>query len=1542
MSLEIHRALPSRDQPKAIQRETATEATQEEKLYAQADRLTKALLVSLEAKHGLVSPEHASSQFCSKVAERLRPYLQDKFQGFRILILDNCDGEVGFALPDGTVVFSKSLLEKIHTEDELAALLGHELTHVDRKHGLEKLRTITKKNLNLETYLGNDRMAEYEADIIPLVTLLPKAGYQPLAGATLFQRLQDEFDGKEWSLAHGGLEDRRLNLLSVTYVLDLPGIERIQTALPQHWKTWMETEQSQEKSAVRQTNRQLREQLLQQPDAKTWEDLSVVLIKHYSHGLEGVLTKDPSESSNRLAMIPPMQLSPYTARVNFPGRGEIVEFWELGEAINTALRAKYATPEERAPMLALLLQYRIDIPILKLVDDPNTHKIRPAIELLDLPIESGNDESKFLGYHLTNAVIDLGLDAFTQSLDPEYWKELKAYADLESDRLLDCIIFADSLDAFHDLESGTFNWGLLNEQVRRFLAAINQLEVSVGYTRSDFALLKTNLLDHLRRKYGFSAKELEACLPEIIAEPMEPQSKEVWTGRLTSLVRESDSPEVAELAELIDRRVLMNQTNNRDADRSFVRTTFRTDEEVQLHDDLAVYLKHASPTFAASAKLLFERLPLVARSFIGLDLLGDIIESRDSYNSLDGTDVTFRDALSEFLTLLAKPDYTTSDQDFRHVLEQYLFFTLGESAGDLDVDRAIAFLRSVTSNRFEGNRQWIHRHRDVGYLLHRSMIGKMAQISDPQTAFTQLEAFCTEFEFDLYGAIAETTPERFTDYFSEQQNILEHSQKLIERLWPHAKNDFGRILTLSNLFIDSDIRRRLRNAAYDQLLEGLTYQQARDVILSPALSASDTAPVIERLVEQLAQTPAELETLKIDMLTLYQRHRSEAGSTGTHLDAFLRFAFHKPARLLHASLVTRSSDQELIALAFEEWWQRIQSLQYFKEYFDPHQLDYFDDPKHVAEWVEESGRPVLEQILGEGNRATELFQTVTISQVRERLLRSSLTERHLILRKLLMDRENGLLKRRSKLQPLILTLVDEHVVMKNEHRPEVERLVQALAEATSDEELYFLVAPLLAQAMFQEPSTTADARKVVRSKLFKLETADHPREEFWDRPIYSGGSTQYKKLGPAMAEKAYRWAFAEYEDAPTITWAEEGILKELPAEYRAGLSLEKRGEVAAMIDVVTRLGAPGVRFLQLLGQYIHIPQELEQEFAVVYDNVRGQSKLSAFQTIQREAPQLLEGDDRLGNRIGGGSLMTAYTLTKPNRIPLVVKVLNPNAAYRVRESIGIVSRAAAYLSQSYPDQAIYRIVKEQLLPDIERWLLSDIADERFIANDRIFHKQWNGWTSKGHSFSIRIPESFDVGTHKVKVEEFIAGTNLTQLQRANHTNLSFGLISESDYRDAVSLAIKHYDQQLRSGLLHSDVHAGNIRLTHEKQVAILDRNFYLELEDRDKRLLLELLVPFGNPVKKVLKYLFDQPQEQTVLQNRTAIETQILGELKDFSLVDAQAARDALAVIKSQGLQVPLRITLLLKNLNALNKMAQSAGFTSVAEARNYRPDRAR
>lgn len=124
-----------------------------------------------------------------------------------------------FAGPDGVIGIHTGLIEAATTEDELAAVIAHEISHVTQNHlsrryeyastqgNINSMATLIAAILigmhdpnagmatlmggmgyNLEQHLKNSRIHEHEADRIG-ISLLHQAGYNPHAMASFFERL---------------------------------------------------------------------------------------------------------------------------------------------------------------------------------------------------------------------------------------------------------------------------------------------------------------------------------------------------------------------------------------------------------------------------------------------------------------------------------------------------------------------------------------------------------------------------------------------------------------------------------------------------------------------------------------------------------------------------------------------------------------------------------------------------------------------------------------------------------------------------------------------------------------------------------------------------------------------------------------------------------------------------------------------------------------------------------------------------------------------------------------------------------------------------------------------------------------------------------------------------------------------------------------------------------------------------------------------------------------------------------------------------------
>lgn len=139
-------------------------------------------------------------------------------------VLDDTDIDA-YAAPGGYVFLTKGLLLRLHSEAELAGVLGHEITHVVRKHHLNEIRRESRLELlgsaaqldmqehgyNTETLSkiaagaklvysrGLDKDDEFQADREGVV-LAARSGYDPYGLLAVLQTLQSE-DPKDSKVA---------------------------------------------------------------------------------------------------------------------------------------------------------------------------------------------------------------------------------------------------------------------------------------------------------------------------------------------------------------------------------------------------------------------------------------------------------------------------------------------------------------------------------------------------------------------------------------------------------------------------------------------------------------------------------------------------------------------------------------------------------------------------------------------------------------------------------------------------------------------------------------------------------------------------------------------------------------------------------------------------------------------------------------------------------------------------------------------------------------------------------------------------------------------------------------------------------------------------------------------------------------------------------------------------------------------------------------------------------------------------------------------
>ncbi len=120
-----------------------------------------------------------------------------------------------WCMPGGKIAFYTGLIERLQaTDDEIAAVMGHEIAHALREHGRERVsqamaqgigiavigaalgmsggaQDLTQVVMDLTFNLPNSRTDETEADRIG-VELAARGGFDPRAAVTLWEKMQKE------------------------------------------------------------------------------------------------------------------------------------------------------------------------------------------------------------------------------------------------------------------------------------------------------------------------------------------------------------------------------------------------------------------------------------------------------------------------------------------------------------------------------------------------------------------------------------------------------------------------------------------------------------------------------------------------------------------------------------------------------------------------------------------------------------------------------------------------------------------------------------------------------------------------------------------------------------------------------------------------------------------------------------------------------------------------------------------------------------------------------------------------------------------------------------------------------------------------------------------------------------------------------------------------------------------------------------------------------------------------------------------------------
>ena len=136
----------------------------------------------------LPADDPAWTPYVDAVGQTLVPYVRRREIAYQFHAIDSPEINA-FALPGGQIFVFTGLLNFLHSEAELAAILGHEISHVDLRHAVERYQF---DPVRIPLVMRYQKYQEIEADDQG-IRLSIQAGYDPSVAPVLFSRMQRQF-----------------------------------------------------------------------------------------------------------------------------------------------------------------------------------------------------------------------------------------------------------------------------------------------------------------------------------------------------------------------------------------------------------------------------------------------------------------------------------------------------------------------------------------------------------------------------------------------------------------------------------------------------------------------------------------------------------------------------------------------------------------------------------------------------------------------------------------------------------------------------------------------------------------------------------------------------------------------------------------------------------------------------------------------------------------------------------------------------------------------------------------------------------------------------------------------------------------------------------------------------------------------------------------------------------------------------------------------------------------------------------------------------
>lgn len=283
--------------------------------------------------------------------------------------------------------------------------------------------------------------------------------------------------------------------------------------------------------------------------------------------------------------------------------------------------------------------------------------------------------------------------------------------------------------------------------------------------------------------------------------------------------------------------------------------------------------------------------------------------------------------------------------------------------------------------------------------------------------------------------------------------------------------------------------------------------------------------------------------------------------------------------------------------------------------------------------------------------------------------------------------------------------------------------------------------------------------------------------------------------------------------------------------------------------------------------------------------------------------------------LAAASLGQVHSAAMRDGRPVVVKIQRPNIQRKIAEDFEVLAQIAGFLEAHTEMGRRYRLAA--LIEEFRLTIQQEMDYEREAQNLITMGKNLEEFEM------IQIPQPVaDYCTRRVLTMDYVSGRKITALGPLARLEMNGGPLAEQLFR-------AYLKQVLVDGLFHADPHPGNVFLTNDGRIALLDLGMVGRTTPTMQENLLKLLMAIsegkGDKAAEVMIDIGQTSQDFDPTELRRRI-SQLVALRQDQGLNQLNVGKSLLEVSQSaaeNGLFVPSELTLLGKTLLQLDEVGK-------------------